>query len=480
MSESLSEETFFSINEFYNKKNVILQKIINLLKLISETEKKEYFREKVNGYEKIFIKLRDVLNNFLEFFNFEYEITDKNLPLNESGFSELDKIQSQYYTLHKYNSDNNDDYSHAINNKTYKYMNTRVAKFLARNDLRILHRNLKFQTKRYLKKYNITRAWIKIWEIVYKYDLINSKNSKFKFFSFAEAPGNFIDSILTYIEKNKIFNLDKVEWKSQSIKINEENDVEDNGRRYLTDQYNLMSGEYKDNWDYGENVKFKKKHKVKFLYGNLELEEMILYYYEKYKNTYNLVTGDGGINTDYEEYQIKGKITEILISSEILLSIALCKKGGHIVVKIYDIFNSEKIMKCISICSKFFKNVYITKTSAGSRNSIEKYLVCKDKIPANKVNVDLDKIIKTFARKKEINHKLTKKFLSKIYESEIVFYQFMTLNIILIIFYFKLYSITEKETDKRVINYLVNNFLEKISKMVYKINNEWINIHIIS
>ena len=110
--------------------------------------------------------------------------------------------------------------------------------------------------------------------------------------------------------------------------------------------------------------------------GNLLDGDNLLYCYEKYKNSIDLITGDGGfdfsINFDNQEQQsIK------LIYAQICYALAMQKKNGIFILKIFDSFTKSSLDLIYILCS-YYNEVTIIKPYTSRMANSEKYLVCKN------------------------------------------------------------------------------------------------------
>ena len=107
------------------------------------------------------------------------------------------------------------------------------------------------------------------------------------------------------------------------------------------------------------------------LYHHVNLQDC----FEKYKNSMNIITADGGFdfsnNFDDQENSIFR-----LIFTQISYALALQKKDGHFILKMFDIFY-ENTLQLIYLLSCFYEKVIITKPNTSRQANSEKYIVCK-------------------------------------------------------------------------------------------------------
>jgi len=99
------------------------------------------------------------------------------------------------------------------------------------------------------KKFNqksISQAWVKMYEIIVKYDLIKNKNNTYKTFHLCEAPGNFISATNHYIKTQT--NIQNFDWYAQTLNPF----ISVNKLRAFKDDFNYIRN-YKDRWKFGYN-----------------------------------------------------------------------------------------------------------------------------------------------------------------------------------------------------------------------------------
>ena len=224
-------------------------------------------------------------------------------------------------------------------------------------------------------EYNpISRSFFKLYEIIQDLNLFEFKTfnipiskKKLTIVGLAEAPGGFMECIYTYRKKKKCFNQDK--YYTMSL-ISDDKDV--------PNLYTL-------------------KKKIKN--NPLTLIEGVdgtgsLYNYKNIKHLRtiipdkaDIVTADGGFNCS-KKYNYQEQLSYKLIYSEIIAALYILKKGGHFVVKIFDIFTHNTV-HLIYLLSFFFKDVYIIKPFSSRPANSEKYIVSKDFLGIDETYMDL-------------------------------------------------------------------------------------------
>ena len=184
----------------------------------------------------------------------------------------------------------------------------------------------------------ISRSFFKLIEICNTFDLFKSTQLKtITSFHLAEGPGGFIEA-LTYLR----FNTKDVYYGMTLI-----NDHDDN-----------VPG-----WK--KSAKFLQKNpNVKIEYGvdntgNLYSPDNFSHCYEKYKNSIDFITADGGFDfsVDFNKQEI---MAQRLIFAEVSYAIMMQSHNGTFILKMFDIFMKSSV-DILYILSCFYSNVFIIK-----------------------------------------------------------------------------------------------------------------------
>ena len=110
--------------------------------------------------------------------------------------------------------------------------------------------------------------------------------------------------------------------------------------------------------------------------GNLLHKDNYTYCVNKFKHSMQIITADGGIDVS-DDFNKQEELVSKLIVSEIIYAITMQKKGGHFVLKIFDIF-SKLTIDILYILTRVYSEVYITKPFTSRLANSEKYIVCKN------------------------------------------------------------------------------------------------------
>lgn len=239
-----------------------------------------------------------------------------------------------------------------------------------------------------ISKYKpISRSYFKMIEIANLMNLLSDyEDINIKCFSLCEGPGGFIEALIN-LRKNKDDTYYGMTLQSSNTDIPGWKKI--NG---LTNNYNL----------HFENGIDKS--------GDITKLENFLYCYEKYKNSFEILTGDGGFdfsdNFDDQEYS-----SLELILCQICLALVMQKKRGKFVLKIFDI-HSKFMVDILFILSSLYEKVYVMKPNTSRYANSEKYIICKN-FKLDDSSIYLDNFIK-FYRSINETKKNSKKYFSSL------------------------------------------------------------------
>ena len=109
--------------------------------------------------------------------------------------------------------------------------------------------------------------------------------------------------------------------------------------------------------------------------GNLFNWENLLFCYEKYNGTMDLITGDGGF--DYSiDFNKQESLSIKLIISQITFAVAMQKKGGTFILKIFDVFTQATI-DILYLLANIYTNITMIKPFTSRSANSERYIICK-------------------------------------------------------------------------------------------------------
>ena len=198
----------------------------------------------------------------------------------------------------------------------------------------------------------LSRSFYKMIEICNNYNFLPDKSKPLTTFHLAEGPGGFIEALVFLhenIENNyygmtlQSSNIDIPSWKKSNDFLKKNKNV------------HIENGQQKN--------------------GDLLEKLNLSYCYKKYKNSMDIITGDGGFDfsvdfNNQEQNSIK------LVFAQICYALSMQKKGGTFILKIFDIF-TKSTLDLIYILCNYYESVNIIKPYTSRIANSEKYLVCQ-------------------------------------------------------------------------------------------------------
>jgi 23S rRNA U2552 (ribose-2'-O)-methylase RlmE/FtsJ len=167
--------------------------------------------------------------------------------------------------------------------------------------------------------------------------------------------------------------------------------------------------------------------------GNIISIENFEYCYTTYGNSMDFITADGGFDFTDDFNNQEDQMLKLLFAQ---ISFALCmqKKGGHFVLKVFDIFLNPTV-ELLYLLSSFYEKVYITKPDTSRKANSEKYIVCLNYLPHSfdMFYLQFYNVFTKMLNTNKISHFLTQKisnyFSTKIEEYNCCFVQQQIENI---------------------------------------------------
>lgn len=203
----------------------------------------------------------------------------------------------------------------------------------------------------------ISRSFYKLIEMINYFELLSEFNNKpIKSFHLAEGPGGFIEAMI-FLRKNTMNKDDK--YYGITLQSNNRNIPK---WRKLTEKFKFNTSIKIENGITND--------------GDLLKEENFTHCFNKYKNSMDFLTADGGFDfsIDYEKQELASLK---LIFAQIMYAIMLQKKGGTFILKIFDIFYRPSV-EMIYLLNCFYESVSVCKPNTSRFANSEKYLVCRD------------------------------------------------------------------------------------------------------
>lgn len=216
----------------------------------------------------------------------------------------------------------------------------------------------------------LSRAFYKLWELFYMFDLIPSDGSNFVSAHLAEGPGSFIQATMFWRDK----------FAGKTAK---------NDKYHAVTLHSEETGVPKLHEDF---IKFYKKEKpqrftqhetfTKKSSGTSKSKDngdiTLLKTIKNFSNGVgskgaHLVTADGGFNWKNENLQEQEAFK--LILGEVLAAVRVQAKGGNFVLKIFESFTNVTL-KIICLLKSFYGEVFIAKPLMSRPSNSEKYIIC--------------------------------------------------------------------------------------------------------
>jgi len=223
------------------------------------------------------------------------------------------------------------------------------------NSYEYINTSIPNKNKSVAKYKPLSRAYFKMIEIINIFHLKGAINEPINTFHLAEGPGGFIEAIL------EMRNNPNDKYIGMTI-LNDEKD--DSIPTWKKSEY------------------FLKKHPNVFIEngvdntGNIISLENFIDIHQKYGGKMDFITADGGFDFSMDFNNQEINMTKLLFS-QMAYALSMQKKGGHFVMKIFDIF-MEHTIDILFILSSFYENVYISKPLTSRIANSEKYIICKN------------------------------------------------------------------------------------------------------
>ena len=209
--------------------------------------------------------------------------------------------------------------------------------------------------KQSIAKYKpLSRSYYKFIEISQMLKLLDDYNyNNINTFHLAEGPGGFIEA-LCYLRKNP-------SDKYIGMTLIDDSDINVPGWKKTQ---NFLNKNKNVTIDYGITQNGDLLDPQNFVYAN-----------EKYKNSMDIITGDGGFDFSIDFNQ-QESISFKLIYVQMCYALIMQKYKGHFFLKIFDSF-SLNIIQLLYVLNNLYEKVYIVKPNTSRYANSERYIVCK-------------------------------------------------------------------------------------------------------
>lgn len=291
-------------------------------------------------------------------FNYSFDLknsTIQNEPLLSLGF---------YYYLHQ-----TKDKMEILNDDKYKNKDFYLVVNNFEHKVNDYVNDIQYNTKKYFnindkEKQILSRAFYKLWEILFLFDILPNKESILTS-HLAEGPGAFVQATIMFRDKFNS-NLSKQD-KYCAITLDENNKEVPNLNKKKLECYSNKTAQryYQHKFSKNDNGDLTKLNVINNYVNNLK----------KFNDKATLVTADGGFVWKNENYQEQESYK--LLLGEIITAIKIQKEGGTFVLKVFDIFTKLTI-KLICIIQSFYEDVFIYKPFLSRSSNSEKYIIAKN------------------------------------------------------------------------------------------------------
>ena len=223
------------------------------------------------------------------------------------------------------------------------------------NPYEYIHTNIPHTKCAISKIKPISRSFFKMIEICNNFKIFNNiKTENINSYHLAEGPGGFIEAFV-YLRQNP----------------------KDNyyGMTLIDGTNNKVPG-----WKKAELFLHNNKNvhieKGADGTGNLYKPCNLQYCMEKYQNSMDIITADGGFDFSIAFHK-QENLALRLIFSQIMFALTMQKVKGHFILKVFDVF-LQSTVELIYLLSCFYERVYIIKPNTSRYANSEKYIVCKN------------------------------------------------------------------------------------------------------
>lgn len=201
--------------------------------------------------------------------------------------------------------------------------------------------------------YNVTNAWIKCYEIITYYDLINTQECMH--FDNAAFPGSFMISAHHYA---KTMTNTKYDWVASSLL-----EASDDTTTPLQDKYQLFK-RHPDKWLIDDSHN-----------GDVLLRSNQQWFQNKLNHGIDLYTSDLGFDVS-SDYNNQESIQCLANMGQIISGLITLKPGGDLVTKQYTFFESITVSVMFAL-SQMFNELYVCKPYSSRLSNSETYIVGK-------------------------------------------------------------------------------------------------------
>lgn len=221
------------------------------------------------------------------------------------------------------------------------------------NPYEYIHTNVPNTNMSVSKLKPLSRSYYKMIEVCYLLDIVKDLPKTCNTFHLAEGPGGFIEA-LSYMRNNKSDSYTGMTLIDNDVNV----PCWKKSQNFLKNNKNVFIENGRDNT------------------GDIMKKTNLLYCFEKYGNSMDLITGDGGFDFSID-FNKQETISSKIIFSQIAFTVAIQKKGGCCILKFFDTFTKISV-DMIHILSLLYKEVFFVKPNTSRYANSEKYIICKN------------------------------------------------------------------------------------------------------
>ena len=231
-----------------------------------------------------------------------------------------------------------------------------------------LYFNLKKESPRIL-----SRAFYKLWEILFSFDLIDINKKNITYAALAEGPGSFLQALMHFREKFSQSKSDKDKYFAVSIH-SEDKYVQDIASQFIGYHESKNPGRLHVHKTYDKKVAYGSKTKDNGDLTDVKTISLFKKDIKKNKKWADIVSADGGFK--WQDENMQEQEAYALLLGEIVAAISVQAKDGSFVLKLFESF-TDLTLKMIYLVTSFYQESYIFKPYTSRTSNSEKYLICK-------------------------------------------------------------------------------------------------------
>jgi 23S rRNA U2552 (ribose-2'-O)-methylase RlmE/FtsJ len=231
------------------------------------------------------------------------------------------------------------------------------------NPYEFIHTHIPFKKVSVSKYDPLSRSYFKMIEMIYKFDfnIFSNSSTPIKSFHLAEAPGGFIEAVVSIRKKNSPYHIqsrDIYYGMTLHDEITDETPTWTKGAYFFKENPNVILENGYDGT------------------GNILSVHNFQYMKKKYGSSIDFITADGGFDFS-KDFEKQESMMLPLLYGQVAYALTLQRKGGCFVLKIFDCF-AEATLDILFLLTSMYEQVYICKPCTSRLANSEKYIICKN------------------------------------------------------------------------------------------------------